>query len=115
VPFVESGKDGHVGLTTGQKVAFNMISVVHTIGAIGDIAGVFATALRMRKLLAAYGMFLWGHLAAQVVVGGFFIYELFQKDKKLIGTCSAQVSTRCMRGGDVKLNLHLLRLTGSTA
>ncbi|KAF8753658.1 hypothetical protein RHS01_06824 [Rhizoctonia solani] len=48
------------------------------------LLGLIGAIGRKRGLVATYSTFMWFHLAAQVAVGAFFIYALFQNNNELV-------------------------------
>ncbi|CAE6458254.1 unnamed protein product, partial [Rhizoctonia solani] len=87
-----SQKEDHVSLTTAQKIAFIVSGVVYSILALAALMGLIGAIGRKRGLVATYSTFMWFHLAAQVAVGAFFIYALFQNNNELVTQCKEQVS-----------------------
>jgi hypothetical protein len=90
--YPESMQDDQVSLTTTQKIAFIVTGVVYTVLAIAALMGLIGAIGRKRGLVATYSTFMWFHLAAQVAVGAFFIYSLFQNNPNLVNTCKEHVS-----------------------
>ncbi|CAE6439113.1 hypothetical protein RSOLAG22IIIB_07058 [Rhizoctonia solani] len=90
--YYQSQKEDHVSLTTTQKIAFIVSGVVYTILAIAALMGLIGAIGRKRGLVATYSTFMWFHLAAQVAVGAFFIYALFQNNNELVTRCKEQVN-----------------------
>lgn len=88
-----SERDDSLSLTTTQKIAFIVTGVVYTILALAALMGLIGAIGRKRGLVATYSTFMWFHLAAQVAVGAFFIYSLFQNSNELVNQCKDQVST----------------------
>lgn len=86
-------KDDQLSLTTTQKIAFIVSGVVYTILAIAALMGLIGAIGRKRGLVATYSTFMWFHLAAQVAVGAFFIYSIFQNNSQLVDQCKDQVRT----------------------
>ncbi|KAF8672554.1 hypothetical protein RHS04_07772 [Rhizoctonia solani] len=86
-----SEKEDHVSLTKTQKIAFIVSGVVYSILAIAALLGLIGAIGRKRGLVATYSTFMWFHLAAQVAVGAFFIYALFQNNNELVTQCKEQV------------------------
>jgi hypothetical protein len=87
-------KETSVSLTTAQKVALIVTGVVYSILAIASLLGLIGAIGRKRGLVATYSTFLWFELAAQVAIGAFFIYSMFQNNSDLVARCKDQVSRR---------------------
>ncbi|KAF8602121.1 hypothetical protein BDV93DRAFT_524310 [Ceratobasidium sp. AG-I] len=90
--YYHSQRDDTLTLTTAQKVAFIVVGVVYSIGAIAALLGLIGAIGRKRALVATYSTFMWFHLAAQVAVSAFFIYALFQNSDQLVSQCKEQVT-----------------------
>ncbi|CAE6501976.1 unnamed protein product, partial [Rhizoctonia solani] len=96
-----SQKEDHVSLTTTQKIAFIVSGVVYTILALVALMGLIGAIGRKRGLVAIYSTFMWFHLAAQIAVGTFFIYALFQNNNELVTQCKEQLFTKWGRVGAI--------------
>ncbi|KAB5590178.1 hypothetical protein CTheo_6371 [Ceratobasidium theobromae] len=90
--YYKSMKDDQLSLTTTQKIAFIVSGVVYTILAIAALMGLIGAIGRKRGLVATYSTFMWFHLAAQVAVGAFFIYSIFQNNSQLVDQCKDQIN-----------------------
>ncbi|KAG8795412.1 hypothetical protein FRC12_014896 [Ceratobasidium sp. 428] len=90
--YYQSTKDTSVSLTTSQKIAFIVSGIVYSILAVASLLGFIGAIGRKRGLVATYSTFMWFHLAAQVAIGAFFIYALFQNNPELIAQCKDQVN-----------------------
>ncbi|KAH7339069.1 hypothetical protein B0J17DRAFT_571701 [Rhizoctonia solani] len=82
----------HVSLTKTQKIAFIVSGVVYSVLALAALMGLIGAIGRKRGLVATYSTFMWFHLAAQVAVGAFFIYALFQNNNELVTQCKEKVN-----------------------
>ncbi|QRV95159.1 tetraspanin family protein [Ceratobasidium sp. AG-Ba] len=90
--YYHSTKDDTLSLTTSQKIAFIVTGVVYSIGAIAALFGFIGAIGRKRGLVATYSTFMWFHLAAQVAIGAFFIYAIFQNSDELVNQCKQSVN-----------------------
>ncbi|KAG9084802.1 hypothetical protein FS749_004940 [Ceratobasidium sp. UAMH 11750] len=90
--YYQSTKDTSVSLTTAQKIAFIVSGIVYSILAVASLLGFIGAIGRKRGLVATYSTFMWFHLAAQVAIGAFFIYAIFQNNDELVNQCRDQVN-----------------------